>query len=100
MKWLLGLKDDQQKSAVPVLRILNSVLENDGDLLAKGCTRCHRYYIVYCYLVFSCSAPDRSRMRLAAACGMLKLACNSVYTECITIDQFLQLALVMQVRPC
>lgn len=39
VKWLLGLKDDQQKSAVPVLRILTSVLENDGDLQGNNNVR-------------------------------------------------------------
>ena len=45
----------------------------------------------------TCSAPDRSRLRLVSACGLLKLAQCHHYKELIATDQFLRLALTMQV---
>ena len=45
----------------------------------------------------SYSASDRSRLRLAAASGLLKLAQNSHYQDLITVEQFQRLALTMQV---
>lgn len=43
------------------------------------------------------SPTDMSRLRLGAACGLLKLACCPRYSELITVDQFLSLACVIQV---
>ena len=54
--------------------------------------------IVFINCNIPCSAPDRSRLRLVAACGLLKLAQCSNYKELISPDQFLRLALTMQVR--
>lgn len=47
-----------------------------------------------------CSAPDRSRLRLVSACALLKIAQCSNYKELISPDQFLRLALTMQVCQC
>lgn len=43
-----------------------------------------------------CSAPNRSRLRLKAACAILKLAQQVKYIDVITVEQFHQVALVMQ----
>ena len=40
---------------------------------------------------------DKSRLRLAAANGLIKLLENVNYADNITIDQFLQLSLTIQV---
>ena len=47
-----------------------------------------------------CSAPDRSRLRLVSACALLKIAQCSNYKELISPEQFLRLALTMQVCQC
>ncbi len=50
----------------------------------------------------SCSKPDMSRLRLAAACALLKLAQEPCYHEIITLEQYQLCALVINVRtaPC
>ena len=55
-------------------------------------------YTVYSTISLPYSAPDRSRLRFAAASGLLKLAQSSHYQELITLEQFQRLALTMQVR--
>ena len=55
----------------------------------------HAYPPTFLSLLYS--ASDRSRLRLAAASGLLKLAQNSHYQELITVEQFQRLALTMQV---
>jgi len=82
--WLLGLQADHEKSSHPVLRLLDTVLAHDGDLQGDD----------------NISAPDRSRLRLVAACGLLKLAQSSHYQELISVEQFQRLALTVQVRVC
>ena len=59
---------------------------------------CAHMYTVYSTISLPYSAPDRSRLRLAAASGLLKLAQSSHYQELITLEQFQRLALTMQVR--
>ena len=44
------------------------------------------------------SAADCSRLRLAAACGIIKIAQEPNYIECISLENFQRLSLVMQVR--
>jgi len=39
VKWLLGLQDDKNENALPVLRLLCTLLNNDGDLSGDGNTR-------------------------------------------------------------
>ena len=45
-------------------------------------------------------AHDRSRLRLAAACGLLKLAKSSVHRDFITLPILQKLALTAQVCLC
>lgn len=44
-----------------------------------------------------CRACDRSRLRIAAACGLVKLAKSSAIREFISVPIFQTLALVVQV---
>ena len=46
---------------------------------------------------FLTSAADCSRLRLAAACGIIKIAQEAHCIEYITLEVFQQLSLVMQV---
>ena len=46
----------------------------------------------------SASKPDMSRLRLAAACALLKLAQEPCYHEIITLEQYQLCALVINVR--
>ena len=36
VKWLLGLQSNFSKAATPVFRLLNTILENDGDVNGQG----------------------------------------------------------------
>ena len=54
-------------------------------------------YIEAVYVSVS-SAHDRSRLRLAASCGLLKLAQSSHYHDLISPSQFQRLALCIQVH--
>ena len=47
---------------------------------------------------FLSSAADCSRLRLAAACGIIKIAQEPLCIEFITLEIFQKLSLVMQVR--
>lgn len=104
IKWLLGLTADYEKSSNPVLRLLTTVLAHDGDLQGEDNIRLdmfHLYgnlHIVCISIPHTFSAPDRSRLRLVAACGLLKLAQCHHYKELIAPDQFVRLALTMQVE--
>ncbi|KAL9973177.1 hypothetical protein ACROYT_G019595 [Oculina patagonica] len=80
VKWLRGREANHKPSAQPVLKLLDSVLAHKGDLQQQGCV----------------SAPDCSRLRLAAACGIIKIAQEPNYIECITLENFQRLSLVMQ----
>ena len=55
-------------------------------------------YTIVLNAVFQFSAPDRSRLRLSAANGILRLARNPVLVDIISVQQFQRLALVAQVR--
>lgn len=48
--------------------------------------------------MFLSSKPDMSRLRLAAACALLKLAQEPCYHEIITLEQYQLCALVINVR--
>lgn len=52
--------------------------------------------VVFC--PFSLSKPDMSRLRLAAACALLKLAQEPCYHEIITLEQYQLCSLVINVR--
>ncbi|XP_065058072.1 sister chromatid cohesion protein PDS5 homolog B-like isoform X1 [Rhopilema esculentum] len=80
VKWLLGLQSNFSKAATPVFRLLNTILENDGDVNEQGLLR----------------NKDKSRMRLAAANGILKLVENVHYADVISVKQFLRIAWTVQ----
>lgn len=58
-------------------------------------------YVISSKKVFSCifffSTQSRSRLRLAASLAMLKLVQNVNFVDVITLEQYQQLALLMQV---
>lgn len=83
VKWLRGRQGNHKSSVQPVLRLLDSMLTHKGDLQQQGCVK----------------AADCSRLRLAAACGMIKIAQEPHYIEYITLENFQRLSLVMQ-DPC
>ena len=78
--WLLGIDRNHKKLAVPVFRLLDTVLAHDGDLQGQD----------------NISASDRSRLRLSAANGILRLARNPLLVDIISVQQFQRLALVAQ----
>lgn len=80
VKWLIGLENNQQDNVMPVLRLLCSLLNNDGDLCGEK----------------KVSAINRSRLRLAAGSALLKLAQQVKYIDAITLEQYHQVSLVMQ----
>jgi sister-chromatid-cohesion protein PDS5 len=80
VSWLVGLESEFEHFASPVLRLLDMVLAHDGDLQGDD----------------NISAHDRSRLRLAASCGLLKLAQCSHYHDLISQPQFQRLALSIQ----
>ncbi|CAL8281101.1 unnamed protein product, partial [Arctogadus glacialis] len=89
VRWLLGVKNNQFKSGNSTLRMLTAILHSDGDLTEQG----------------KMGKPDMSRLRLAAACALLKLAQEPCYHEIITLEQYQLCALVIndecyQVRQC
>ena len=55
---------------------------------------CRTYPLMFSFLA---SAADCSRLRLAAACGIIKIAQEAHCIEYITLEIFQQLSLVMQV---
>lgn len=57
-------------------------------------------FTLVCSAFFSSSSskPDMSRLRLAAACALLKLAQEPCYHEIITLEQYQLCALVINVR--
>uniref|UniRef100_A0A8C6SGB2 PDS5 cohesin associated factor B n=1 Tax=Neogobius melanostomus TaxID=47308 RepID=A0A8C6SGB2_9GOBI len=82
VRWLLGVKNNQSKSGNSTLRMLTAILHSDGDLTEQG----------------RMGKPDMSRLRLAAACALLKLAQEPCYHEIITLEQYQLCALVINVR--
>ncbi|KAM4620738.1 sister chromatid cohesion protein PDS5 homolog B isoform 2-T2 [Polymixia lowei] len=89
VRWLLGVKNNQSKSGNSTLRMLTAILHSDGDLTEQG----------------KMGKPDMSRLRLAAACALLKLGQEPCYHEIITLEQYQLCALVIndecyQVRQC
>lgn len=99
VSWLAGLQSDFERYANPVLQLLDTVLAHDGDLQGDDNVR-YDVWLVFLQtgLSFCFSAHDRSRLRLAAACGLLKLAQNTHYHDLITQEQFQRLALSIQVH--
>uniref|UniRef100_A0A4W5MJ28 PDS5 cohesin associated factor B n=1 Tax=Hucho hucho TaxID=62062 RepID=A0A4W5MJ28_9TELE len=79
VRWLLGVKNTLSKSGNSTLRMLTAILHSDGDLTEQG----------------KMGKPDMSRLRLAAACALLKLAQEPCYHEIITLEQYQLCALVI-----
>uniref|UniRef100_A0A8C9VTN1 PDS5 cohesin associated factor A n=1 Tax=Scleropages formosus TaxID=113540 RepID=A0A8C9VTN1_SCLFO len=72
VRWLLGMKNNQSKSANSTLRLLSAMLVSEGDLTEQK----------------KISKSDMSRLRLAAGSAILKLAQEPCYHEIITPEQF------------
>ncbi|MEE6462217.1 hypothetical protein FKM82_001523 [Ascaphus truei] len=79
VRWLLGMKNNQSKSANSTLRLLSAMLVSEGDLTE------HK----------KISKSDMSRLRLAAGGAIMKLAQEPCYHEIITPEQFQLCALVI-----
>ncbi|XP_069833646.1 sister chromatid cohesion protein PDS5 homolog A isoform X3 [Dendropsophus ebraccatus] len=79
VRWLLGMKNNQSKSANSTLRLLSAMLVSEGDLTE------HKRI----------SKSDMSRLRLAAGGAIMKLAQEPCYHEIITPEQFQLCALVI-----
>ncbi|EMP30052.1 Sister chromatid cohesion protein PDS5 like protein B [Chelonia mydas] len=79
VRWLLGMKNNHSKSGTSTLRLLTTILHSDGDLTEQG----------------KISKPDMSRLRLAAASAVVKLAQEPCYHEIITLEQYQLCALAV-----
>ncbi|XP_074842469.1 sister chromatid cohesion protein PDS5 homolog B isoform X1 [Carettochelys insculpta] len=79
VRWLLGMKNNHSKSGTSTLRLLTTILHSDGDLTEQG----------------KMSKPDMSRLRLAAASAIVKLAQEPCYHEIITLEQYQLCALAV-----
>ncbi|XP_065884867.1 sister chromatid cohesion protein PDS5 homolog B-like [Dysidea avara] len=80
VRWLLGITHDQEQYAIPVLKLFDCTLANDGDLNGDNNVR----------------SVDRSRLRMSAACGLLRLARVKKYCDLIDLVQLQRLALTVQ----
>uniref|UniRef100_A0A8C5Q230 PDS5 cohesin associated factor A n=1 Tax=Leptobrachium leishanense TaxID=445787 RepID=A0A8C5Q230_9ANUR len=79
VRWLLGMKNNQSKSANSTLRLLSAMLVSEGDLTE------HKRI----------SKSDMSRLRLSAGGAIMKLAQEPCYHEIITPEQFQLCAMVI-----
>ncbi|XP_055769181.1 sister chromatid cohesion protein PDS5 homolog A [Salvelinus fontinalis] len=79
VRWLLGMKNSQSKSANSTLRLLSAMLVSEGDLTEQK----------------KISKSDMSRLRLAAGGAIMKLAQEPVYHDIITPEQFQLCGLVI-----
>ncbi|CAF94015.1 unnamed protein product, partial [Tetraodon nigroviridis] len=79
VRWLLGMKNNQSKSANSTLRLLSAMLVSEGDLTEQK----------------KISKSDMSRLRLAAGGAILKLAQEPCYHDIITPEQFQLCGLVI-----
>ncbi|XP_069487875.1 sister chromatid cohesion protein PDS5 homolog A isoform X2 [Ambystoma mexicanum] len=79
VRWLLGMKNNQSKSANSTLRLLSAMLVSEGDLTEQK----------------RISKSEMSRLRLAAGGAIMKLAQEPCYHEIITPEQFQLCALVI-----
>ncbi|XP_031671315.1 sister chromatid cohesion protein PDS5 homolog A-like [Oncorhynchus kisutch] len=79
VRWLLGMKNNQSKSANSTLRLLSAMLVSEGDLTEQK----------------KISKSDMSRLRLAAGGAIMKLAQEPVYHDIITPEQFQLCGLVI-----
>ena len=82
-RWLLGLKSDEV-AAQKTFRMLNAIIENGGDLLEEG----------------KPNPAEKSWLRLAAGCAMLKISEQKGVGDQFTSEQFFNLGkLVMDPVP-
>ncbi|CAL8333941.1 unnamed protein product, partial [Lota lota] len=79
VRWLLGMKNNQSKSANSTLRLLSAMLVSEGDLTEQK----------------KISKSDMSRLRLAAGGAIMKLAQEPCYHDIITPEQFQLCGLVV-----
>uniref|UniRef100_A0AAY4A4B0 PDS5 cohesin associated factor A n=1 Tax=Denticeps clupeoides TaxID=299321 RepID=A0AAY4A4B0_9TELE len=79
VRWLLGMKNNQSKSANSTLRLLSAMLVSEGDLTEQK----------------KISKSDMSRLRLSAGCAIMKLAQEPCYHDIITPEQFQLCGLVL-----
>ncbi|MGH0167598.1 UNVERIFIED_CONTAM: hypothetical protein FKN15_004856 [Acipenser sinensis] len=79
VRWLLGMRNNQSKSANSTLRLLSAMLVSEGDLTEQK----------------KISKSDMSRLRLAAGGAIMKLSQEPCYHEIITPEQFQLSALVI-----
>ncbi|KAG7241290.1 hypothetical protein INR49_025808 [Caranx melampygus] len=79
VRWLLGMKNNQSKSANSTLRLLSAMLVSEGDLTEQK----------------KISKSDMSRLRLAAGGAIMKLAQEPCYHDIITPEQFQLCGLVI-----
>ncbi|TRY76121.1 hypothetical protein DNTS_010240 [Danionella cerebrum] len=79
VRWLLGMKNNQSKSANSTLRLLSAMLVSEGDLTEQK----------------KINKSDMSRLRLAAGSAILKLAQEPCYHDIITPEQFQLCGLVI-----
>ncbi|XP_071847616.1 sister chromatid cohesion protein PDS5 homolog A-B-like [Apostichopus japonicus] len=77
--WLLGLRRNISGSVISTIRLLTTMLKNDGDLMERK----------------KIGRADMSRLRLAAGCALLKLAQEQAFTEFISLEQFQLIALLI-----
>uniref|UniRef100_A0A8C3AVU6 PDS5 cohesin associated factor A n=1 Tax=Cyclopterus lumpus TaxID=8103 RepID=A0A8C3AVU6_CYCLU len=81
VRWLLGMKNNQSKSANSTLRLLSAMLVSEGDLTEQKKIRDY--------------VSDMSRLRLAAGGAIMKLAQEPCYHDIITPEQFQLCGLVI-----
>ncbi|XP_035282855.1 sister chromatid cohesion protein PDS5 homolog A-like [Anguilla anguilla] len=79
VRWLLGMKNNQSKSANSTLRLLSAMLVSEGDLTEQK----------------KISKSDMSRLRLAAGSAIMKLAQEPCYHDIITPEQYQLCGLVI-----
>ncbi|XP_071951417.1 sister chromatid cohesion protein PDS5 homolog A-B-like isoform X2 [Antedon mediterranea] len=77
--WLEGLKANAGGSGSSTIRLLATMIKNDGDLMERQ----------------KIQRADMARLRLAAGCAMLKLAQEPCFAELMTQDQFQLVALLI-----
>ncbi|XP_077867919.1 sister chromatid cohesion protein PDS5 homolog A-B-like [Saccoglossus kowalevskii] len=79
VRWLIGLKTNDQGSGTSTIRLLSTMIRNEGDLMERGKIR----------------PAEKSRLRLAAGCALLKLAQEPCYADIISQEQFYLIALLV-----
>ncbi len=123
VRWLMGMRNNENNVALSTLRLLSTMLTHDGDLMEKGRVRCAppvtptsvvREYQFQIWRPFhtttlpsfsrlsvvpfrSGSKAEMSRLRLQAGCCILKLAQETVFQDLVTLEQFQSVAYLLVV---